>query len=81
MTREEQAAAVQEAIATFPSEFGLREWPQGRFRVCPEKCFYSEDYGVQIVVQTRPEGGREGEDPWLDFARGDVEQLRGQVTP
>jgi len=80
----DQAAAVDEAIATFPKIFGLRKFPGMKFHIVRSQSFYSPGYShdggsappsIQLYTFIVDEDGKD-----QAFARGSVEELRGQVV-
>ncbi len=58
--KEKELVAAE--VAKLPAEFGLKSWPGKRFRVDPNRSYYSYSYNsVQLVVQIKQQ------DDWLDF--------------
>lgn len=60
---EQEKTLVAAEVAKLPAEFYLKGWPGKKFRVDPNRSYYSGVYqNVQIVVQVKVK------DDWLDFA-------------
>lgn len=86
MRYDEQQAAVAAAAADFPETFGLRAYPGDRFRIEARSSFYSEETGVQLVVQRfcRDEAERVkyGLPAMVnDFTRDAPAAIRAQLVP
>ena len=64
---------IRDAIARFPSTFGLRGFPGGVFRISPTSSYVS---GGRVMLYTE----RKDNDDWLDFSKGTESELRSQVT-
>lgn len=72
--------AVKEAVAEFPTEFGLRAFPNARFRASLSASYWSDlNHAPLVYTQRRSEATlRDGE--WIDFAKGTVTELRREVV-
>jgi hypothetical protein len=64
---------IRDAIARFPSAFGLRGFPGGVFRISPTSSYVS---GGRVMLYTE----RKDNDDWLDFSKGTESELRSEVT-
>jgi hypothetical protein len=64
---------IRDAIARFPSTFGLRGFPGALFRISPEASYVS---GGRVMLYTQRKTGNQ----WLDFAKGSESELRREVT-
>jgi hypothetical protein len=80
--RPNESEQIREAMANFPVEFGLRGFPTKVFRISASKS-YRNDAGIQLVLQvmrkSTPSQGCDG-DMWIDFGKGTVSDLQGQVV-
>jgi hypothetical protein len=60
---QKEKALVAAEVAKLPAEFGLRAWPGKRFRIDPDRSYFSNVYdSVQLVVQVKYK------EAWLDFS-------------
>lgn len=66
---------IRDAIARFPSTFGMRGHPGDVFRLSPTASYIDDSRRVMLYTQ-RKVGGR-----WVDFAKGTESELRREVTP
>ena len=74
LTQEQQDAAIQAAMASFPPTFRLRAFPELTMRIGDwRQHFYSEGE-MQIVLQCLQPDGR-----WLDFGRDTPERIRREM--
>jgi hypothetical protein len=64
---------IRNAIANFPSTFGLRGFPGGVFRISPTSSYVS---GGRVMLYTE----RKDNGDWLDFSKGTEAELRSEVT-
>jgi hypothetical protein len=64
---------IRNAIARFPSTFGLRGFPGGVFRISPTSSYVS---GERVMLYTE----RKDNGAWLDFSKGTESELRSEVT-
>jgi len=83
MTTSERNAAVREAVASFPPEFGLRAYPGEVFRVSPTASYWSDFEGGVLVytqVRGRPLFAQDAPPEWMDFAKGTPAELRRQLV-
>lgn len=74
---------IDQAIASFPPEFGLRSFPGARFRINPRACYYSDGYenewgrqkpSVILYTQRLTSAG------WVDFAKGTPAELHDELV-
>lgn len=68
---------VEAAVAKFPAEFGLRNFPGQKFRVNDRASYFSGfgQFGeVQVVLQVFARG------QWIDFTRDSERAVLGQVV-
>lgn len=68
------SAKIRDAVARFPSTFGLRGFPGDVFRISPTSSYVSGG-GVMLYTQRRDDGH------WLDFSKGTEAELRREVVP
>lgn len=73
MTIAEKEAAKLRVIDSFPVEFGLRNYPNYKFRIS-ETASYWSDEELMIYTQIQRDG------KWLDFCKGTAYELRSQIT-
>jgi hypothetical protein len=70
---------IQDAIARFPEEFGLRAFPGDKFRISAA-CSYLRDWddpgSVMLYTHRLCEDGK-----WKAFAKGTESELRREVRP
>jgi hypothetical protein len=65
---------MKQLIGTFPQEFGLRGFPNQRFRINQRASYYSFDLGAQIVLDILTSEG------WQNFCREGEKQLRAELV-
>ncbi len=75
--------ALDDAIAQFPAEFGLRPFPGKLFRISRNASYISgglfgggavPEHEIRLYTQVLKDG------QWLDFAKGSPDELRAQVV-
>jgi hypothetical protein len=72
---EEQQNIVKAACDELPVEFGLRTFPDARFRVNERDSYWNESLERPIVVFDVLKGGR-----WLSFSKGSVSEIKAEMT-
>jgi len=65
---------IAEAIALFPSTFGLRAFPDDTFRIT-EPFSYVNDSGVTMLVTEVLRG-----DQWVQFGKGSIAELNAEIV-
>lgn len=76
--------AKKAIIATFPAEFGLRDYPGEKFRIGFRESYYNGAAMASIETRTLmlyTQRWVESRQEWLDFAKGTESELRAQVKP
>lgn len=74
---------LDETIASFPSEFGLRGFPNKRFRLAGKFAHFWSEGEMQLVVQTQmtpDEQKKYGLLEWADFGRNTPEHVRKEMV-
>lgn len=69
-----ESEAIQEAISTFPIEFGLRAFPNATFRMS-SRASYVHSGRIFLYVECKREGW------WSLFTRATINEFRTQVLP
>ena len=64
---------IRDAIARFPSTFGLRGFPGNVFRISPTSSYVSGGR-VMLYTERKDDGG------WSDFSKGTESELRSEIT-
>ena len=70
---EQEQQAINEAIASFPQEFGLRAFPGKKFRLGHRLSHFVSEGEVQLVVQINNDGN------WQDFGRNTPDFIRMEM--
>lgn len=80
---EDEQKMIEDAMKQFPAEFGLRAFPNKRFRIAHKSSHFVLDGQVQLVVQTKmtPEEQEKYSLPeWSDFGRSDLAHTLHEVV-
>ena len=79
MGSDKEKKKIDEVIATFPIQFGLRAFPGDIFRISASNSYFTGpgECGGKLMLYTQRE--RDGGE-WIDFAKGTESELRAQVT-
>lgn len=83
-----QQRLVVLCVYSFDPTFGLRAFPDATFRIDERKSFYSNETGVQLVVQRQMQAadslvrdGRAKAGEFVDFTRDTATAIRKQLVP
>lgn len=68
---------IDEAMKKFPSEFGLRGFPNKKFHICKADCYVNDDGTVMLYTAVYDPDT----DSWPAFAKGTIEELRKEIVP
>jgi hypothetical protein len=71
----ETQAAVERAMAEFPSVFGLRGFPGEIFRISKSYSYFNDSDVLMLYTERKSKG------EWLSFAKGTVSELLVNVVP
>lgn len=80
MGSDKEKKLIDEAIARFPELFGLRNFPDMKFRISSGNSYFvgPGECGGNLMLYTQCQRTVDG--PWLDFAKGTEGELRAQLV-
>lgn len=71
---QETRQAVEQAIAQFPSVFGLRGFPNEIFRISKSHSYFNDSNVLMLYTEIKTKG------EWHSFSKGTVSQLLMNVV-